>query len=158
MPLPSPTPLSAYGGALGNYLGQGVVDPTTDLDAAAHNQAMSDLAAMTNTTVRAWCVFTSTASPALVSHYAMWGTGGGVAPVVARTSAGVYTVTWPSTITDALGASQSVTYSVAEATAQGSSAFLVQASKTSSTVATVYAFTTGGVAADSGANVMVKLY
>jgi hypothetical protein len=92
--------LGTLGGALNNY--SPVVDATTDLDAGAGNKAMADIAAMTHCCPRAWTRFTpaGTGAPVLTAHDEMWGAVGLAAPIVARTTTGIYTLTWPSNVQD----------------------------------------------------------
>ena len=65
------------------------------------NQAFSDLASAGRLATRALIVLTmaGTSTPTLSLHDAMWGNSGPVAPTVARTGVGTYTVTWPSSVT-----------------------------------------------------------
>ena len=109
--LPSVATLDTYGGQLDNY--RPVTDPTTDRDAAMMNEALADVAGLTNTGARAWCrvtINTTTGGMAIVEHRAVWGSAPGVAPTPARSSQGIFTLTWPATVTDALGATQSVSF------------------------------------------------
>lgn len=89
---------STYGGGLFDY--SPVVDPTRDRPAAGANAAYTATAEMTLTAVRARATFTvnGAVAPVLVSHNALWGNSLAVAPVPVRTSAGIYTVTWPTTV------------------------------------------------------------
>lgn len=104
MALPDIASLDTYGGALSNYI-SAPVDPTTDRDAGAANEAYSDTAGMTATAVRAWARFTlnGAGSPVLVSHNANWGGAPAVAPSASHVSTGRLRVTWPATVTDSLG-------------------------------------------------------
>jgi len=111
MPAPGPTSLAQYGGALANYQGIGIVDPTTDTDASAFNQLKTDVAMMSLTVPVVRVLLTGTGAggtPTLTLHSAQWGAIPAVAPVVARTSAGVYTLTWATTYLDQLGVSRPV--------------------------------------------------
>ena len=107
MSLPGSASASTYGGAnLVDYAGQGVTDPTTDRAASAVNPLVSDVAGMTHTAARAWVQFTpsGTASPALTAYDATWNWPGNTnaEPTVARNSTGLYTITWPVSIYDAV--------------------------------------------------------
>lgn len=157
--LPGKADVNTYGGILANYLGQGVVDPTTDLDAAAHNQAMADLAGLTRTGIRAWALINAQAGPTVASHDAVWGNGGGVAPTVSRTGAGIWVVTWPSTITDALGVVQTVTHSASGASINGNGSYTCGTVDTAANVVTAYTFTPStGAAADLGAGIKLLVW
>jgi hypothetical protein len=95
---------ATYGGAKSNYWP--VEDPTTDEDAAVRNLYAMNVAYMTGMCPRAWVRFTGAATTGamiLVAHQSLWGNAVGVAPTLARTSAGLYTITWPTTVTDQLG-------------------------------------------------------
>lgn len=140
--------ISTYGlpsGGFVDYQGLGVVDPTTDQGAAQFNVSAADLAQLTRLGGRAWCqITTSATTPTLVKHNAMWGNGGGVAPVIARSGAGIFTVTFPATVTDPLGNSVTINLQDAHASIVGSSlAGFVQCAVTAANVVTVYTFTTG---------------
>jgi hypothetical protein len=94
--------LTNYGGALNDYQGIAVIDPTTDRSAAGMNQALESAAAMTWTVDRACAVFgfNGSSAPTLINHFAGWGNSPGVAPMPARASLGLYTCTWPATVND----------------------------------------------------------
>lgn len=110
--LPGISSLAAYGGQLADYAP--LEDPNTDRPAVGANQAYADIAGVTHTAVRAWVRFVGTASTsvALASvnpHDATWGSGSGVAPVVSHTAGtGIFDITWPVTIVDELGVTQTV--------------------------------------------------
>lgn len=170
MTLPSRDSLSTFGGTPGAGLVDfsPPIDPTTDLPAAGLNQALSDVAMMTRTAVRAWARFTpaGTGTPVLVNHWALWGNSSGVAPVVARTTTGIYTVTWPATVTDDVTVSsasgyvgpQSPNFLAGEGQTEGATFFSVQSSA-SANVATVWIFGTGNTLADpNGPTIFVKVY
>ena len=121
--------ITTYGGALVDYAP--CEDPSTDRPAAAANQWYADTAAMTQTPFRALVrlqkagvgySITSPDQPALsgttFQQAAVWCDGSGVIPfasfpVVAKLGVGVYTVTWPATVTDALGAVQTLNFRAA---------------------------------------------
>jgi hypothetical protein len=155
MTLPNRASLGTYGGALNDY--SPVVDATTDRPASGTNNAYNDTAMLSNTAIRAWCKWTTngTGVPALVSHWALWGTGVGVAPVPAYSgTVGVFTITWPVTVTDYITNAGSPGYNGAItlnllggwANAQGgTSAFYFRdVVITAANVATVYIGTSAG--------------
>ena len=100
MTLPDIDDIDVFGGALYDY--SAVIDPTTDRPAAGANPAYCDIAALTHTALRAWVRFTlnGTATPVLVAHDSNWGNSPSVAPTFTRTSAGLYTITWPTVVYD----------------------------------------------------------
>lgn len=111
MTLPDTDSLSTLGGALSNAWP--VVDPTTDLDADADNKNRCDVAMMTHTALRAWCAFTTAATTgalARVGHDAMWGNASAIAPALARTGAGTFTLTYPATVYDELGVGHALNF------------------------------------------------
>jgi len=157
MTLPSIDTITTYGGVFADY-GVSVVDPTTDQSADDFNKMSASVAMMTNTAIRAWAIFTTAATTgamALQSHGAVWGTS--VAPTLARSGAGVFTVTWPSTVDDELGESHNVNIlGVLRPNPYGSTLVHTQAERTSANVVTVYTFAAGGAADDVvGTNVLV---
>ena len=161
MTLPDVDSLSVYGGALNDYFP--VEDPSTDRAAAAANQGYASTAAATHTVGRAWVRFvTSATTPALTivnSNDSVWGNAIGVLPVLARVSAGVFTVTWPATIIDELGATHTINLRRAEIMAEGATLIPVQCSATAANVVTVYVFTTAGAASDqAGTTLHLQAY
>lgn len=148
--LPGIDDLNSYGGVKSNYAP--VEDPTVDESADHRNLYAANVAAMTQTAPRAICRFvghgTTPTDPASNVHFAVWGNGLSVKPTVARTGAGVYTITWPTTITDALGVSQSVNLATGWANVEGASLYFVQVT-VSVNVATVRVFNSSGVANDA---------
>jgi len=112
MPLPDIDSIQSYNaapnGTLVDYSPS--EDPTTDQPAAGANAHQASSAMATRTQTRAYCSFTyvSGASAPVTEHDAVWGNSAGVIPVVARISAGKFSVTWPTTVSDALGATHSV--------------------------------------------------
>lgn len=149
--IPDVDSLATYGGALENY-GIGVIDPLTDRDALAMNRALATVAGMSHTAIRAWCRFTTAATTGgmvLVSHDAVWGNGSSVAPVLARSSAGVFTVTWPTTVTDELGVSHAVSFRCSlRPNVSSSTCYHANAVRTSANILTVYTFLANGTADD----------
>ena len=99
-----------YGGLLADY--DPVVDPTTDREATAMNQALVDTAAMTQTAGRAWCRIVLGSAPALANPNGSGaGWGNSVPPVPTHPAGnGAYVVTWPATVTDALGNTKALNF------------------------------------------------
>lgn len=136
-----------------------VTDPTTDqtsggqTGAPGANQWMCSTASMTHTSRRAWARFLGNATtPTLAvsnGHDAHWGSSSPVKPTLVRSAVGIYTVTWPATVTDALGVSHTVNLRWSKACAEGSTLFLVQTSVTAANIVTVYVFTTAFAASDA---------
>lgn len=162
MTLPDKADLAAYGGALVNY--QPVADPTTDLDADAFNNCRADVAGMTNVTVRAMVSFvghgTTPTDPVTgFIHSAVWGESAPVKPAKARFGAGVFDLTWPTTITDALGEEITVNFRRARGFAEGSTAYHVQCEVTAANVVRVRVFDMAGAANDAvGATITVEVF
>ena len=147
--LPDKSVLNTYGGALVNAYP--VANPNTDQDAAAGNQEASDTAGMTRTTTRAWLRFVTAASTgamSLTSWDAVYGEViSNAAPTLARTSPGVFTVTLPATVTDALAVTHSINIQRVGVNIEGATLYFVQASFAGNVI-TVYTFTTGFSAND----------
>lgn len=158
MPLPYPSDLATYGGKLQNY--HPIANPQTDRDDTAVNQALTDVSMMTRMCPRAWAQFTAGAAPALSNHDAMWGKLPPVsAPVVARTGAGIFTITWPVSVIDPLGVTQTINFRFGLASVANSAAkHSVQVVKTSANIATVYTFDAAGAAADISVAVDVLMF
>lgn len=109
MTLPSSADIESYGGVLVDAVP--LIDPESELSADSLNEVRSDVAAMTRTSPRAIFQFTGSASSPTVTssstwnagHDAVWGNANAVKPTLSRSSTGVITVTFPSSITDTLG-------------------------------------------------------
>jgi hypothetical protein len=109
MTIPDVDSIDSYGGVLSNYVA-GVVDPTTDRDASAANEAYASTAAMTHTAIRVYARLTlnGASAPTLVAHDAVWGSLPGVAPTLSHVGTGHLRITWPATVLDELHASHAV--------------------------------------------------
>lgn len=149
--LPGVDSLETYGGEKDNYAP--IEDTTTDEDAAHRNLYASNVAGMTQTISRAMCRFvghaTTPTDPASNVHFAVWGNDVSVKPAVAHSSTGVYTITWDSTVTDALGEDHSVNLATGWANVEGSTLYHAQVTITAPNVATVYVFNSAGAANDA---------
>ena len=97
--------LDTYGGAKNDY--SPVIDATTDLAAAEGNAAMAATAAMSRMRFACWARFTTagTATPTLTAHEELWGAVGLAPPVIVRTGAGTYHITYPTNVQDEIGRS-----------------------------------------------------
>jgi hypothetical protein len=105
--LPSAATYDSYGGEKADY--SPVEDTTTDRSADHEDEAFADVAAMTRMIPRAYVAFTTNGTTcSVVDHDAVWGNDVSVRPTVVRTALGIYTITWPSAVTDARGASRSI--------------------------------------------------
>jgi len=124
MVLPAISTIDNYGGELEDFAP--VTDPTTDRAAADMNAAMADVAMLGHCGIRAWCRFTAAASTGamvLVAHDAMWGNTDAVKPTLARSSSGVFTLTWPTSVTDELGDAHTLVLRAGWGNAYGASNF-----------------------------------
>ena len=163
MTTPAIDALSTYGGALVNYAP--VEDPTTDRDALAANQAYASCAAMTQTAVRAWVRFvTSATTPTLAVSFpndAVWPNVFANLPVLTRSAVGVFLLTWPTTVIDALGVTQTLNFrgcydpNIEGATLAG----FANATVTAANVVTVRTFSTAFAASDIvGTTICVQVF
>jgi hypothetical protein len=101
MALPGVAAVATYGSVLKDY--SAISDSSTDRPAAGTNPSYSDVAAMTHTAPRLWVRMTllsAGTTPTLVGWDAVWNNGINAAPVLARSSAGVFTITVPATVQD----------------------------------------------------------
>src|SRR4051812_24175431 len=105
MTLPDIDAISSYNGAPSGILADyalAVQDPTTDVPAAGLTAMMASVAMATRMMPRAYCTFsTNGATCTLIEHEAVWGNSVSVQPTPARTSTGLFTVTWPASVADA---------------------------------------------------------
>lgn len=162
MVLPDRSSLSTFGGALSNY--SDVVDPTTDEDAAWRNKYVTDVAMMTHTVTRAVRSFLGTTGGATgiadpssgLVHDAVWGDGASVKPVGTYVQTGVYEQNWPSTVTDELGTSHTLTIRRAWAQVESSDGTLrvAHARVMSSTRVRVYTYEATASGTLFGANLV----
>lgn len=94
-----------FGGAKINYAD--VEDPTTDRDASEVNAAFATTAGLGRTGIRAYVRWAGHATAPIVDiQDAVWGNS--QPPTIVHTSTGLYTVTFPATITDLLSQSVSL--------------------------------------------------
>ena len=78
-----------------------VANPTTDVSYAEYEAAVVGVMALSHTAPRAHVLVDADGtSPVLTDHDAVWGDTVAVAPTLARTSAGIYTLTWASAYDD----------------------------------------------------------
>jgi hypothetical protein len=139
--LPDVDSIGTYGGALSNY--SPVIDPTTDRDAGAMNQALESVAEATHTVARAWARVQLAATGAamkIVSSDAGWGNASPPVPNHGA-SAGIFTLQWSpatATITDGLGLTHFLNFRWARATIEGQTFGFANASVTAGNVVTIY--------------------
>lgn len=98
--LPDKDALSTFGQPRNNRIP--ITDPSTDIGAEHWNPLTNDVAMLSVLGDRAWAAFHWTgAAMVLDAHDEMWnGVSGYTVPTLARTGAGVYTVTYPATTFD----------------------------------------------------------
>lgn len=112
MSLPEKNDYDSLGGEKTDY--SPVADPSTDLSAEELNETRADVAAMTQTAIRAWCAFTvdGYASPSIgdteQDYGAVYGRSSSYKPSVSRVTAGEYTITFPTSVVDARGNTKSL--------------------------------------------------
>lgn len=119
----TPKTIGNYGGPYADA--ESKTNPETDLDAASGNRLLEDTAQMTRTSCKAMARFTATttAAPTTVQPTAwrtQWGSGVDQKPTINKTATGVYTVTWATSYVDALGTSEDLGFTFADARAKTS--------------------------------------
>lgn len=104
-----PKTIESYGGP---YVDREVLkNPESQVAADKGNRVFEDVAQLTRTSVRAMVHFHPGASdPAVLWHWSLWGSSNTERPTITRSSAGRYTVTYPATLTDALGVDETVAF------------------------------------------------
>jgi hypothetical protein len=151
MTLPAVDSIDTYGGELNEVAA--VTDPTTDRPATGANQAYASVAEMTHTAIRAWRALvghaTTPTDPTTSVHDAVWGSDNSLKPTIARSGAGVYTITWAATVDDELGEEHTVSLRRAWANVEGTTAYVALATVTSANVVTVRVFDMAGAANDA---------
>ena len=150
--LPEIADLDTFGGTFADL--NPVIDPVTDMAAAYQNNLTANVVALAHTAPRAWARCTVSGGViTLADHDAVWGNGAGVAPTVARTIAGVYTVTWAASYEDLRHADDAESHATSLRCSQvngykSAAARIVNARLTSAVVATITAYDAAGTAAD----------
>lgn len=137
-----------------------IEDITRELDAAHINKLEANVAMATRTQPRAWARLTlaaTTGAMVLESHMAVWGSASGDAPVVARSTTGVFTVTWPTDVEDELGVTHTTNLRAAWASVEGATPYQHTETVTAANVVTIRMFTASGVA-DDAAGVKVNVF
>jgi hypothetical protein len=142
--LPDIDTIATYGGAKVDEAP--VADNSLDESAASINLVKMNVAGMTYTVDRAWARFvghaTTPADPASNVHGAVWGDGLSVKPVVTKGGTGIYVLTWPTTVTDALGVTHAVNLRGVTVSVEGATLYLHTEKITAPNVAEVRIFTT----------------
>lgn len=137
--------VATYGGAAAD-LGITVVDPTTDRPAAAGNKMFCGAAMLTHLAWRAVVKITASGIP-INGHFACWGDTPDLCPTAVRVSTGLYTITWPTTVTDALGVVHTVSFRAARAKFYGSAVALLSTCTPAANVVTLRIFGNGATPA-----------
>lgn len=139
-----------------------VEDATTDEAAAFRNLYVMNVAGMTQTIQRAICrlVTNNTSAPTDPGsnvHFAVWGNAVGVKPTVARTGVGTFTITWPTTVTDALSVVHTLALFTGWANVEGGTYTQAEVTITSANVATLRTYNAAGSLADT-TSVTIAVY
>lgn len=159
MALPDIADVDTYGGLKVNHAP--LVDSSKQETANNRNEYVADVAALTNTGLRGWCAFDPGASvgdPATNVHGAMWGSAAPVKPTPSKNSTGNYTITWPTTVTDALGVVHTTNIRRALWNVEGTTFVHVQVTPATANTVTVLMFDAAGSATDGGASTIVTVY
>jgi len=157
MTLPASSSINSYGsGVLVDAVP--LVDPTSEMGAAALNPLRNDLSAMTYTAIRCLFQFTAVSSgnPAITStatwtagNDSNWGNAFATQPTMVRTGTGAITVTMPASVSDQLGNTNLVNIRAAKCSIMsGTTAGFAICAITSSSTFTIKLFNTSGSAAD----------
>lgn len=164
--LPDKDAISTFGQPRVNR--RAVDDPTTDVGAEHFNPIINDISMLTVLSKRVWCAFhyTLTSTMVIDSHDEMWnGVSGYAIPVLTRTGAGVYTVTYPTSVADFVGAAYpggtatphnvSLRFGGGQARSTSGTAYSIVVVAVAN-ILTVY-LSTGGVLADA-ANLVIDVW
>lgn len=105
MTLPSSDSFDSYGGSIIDY--SQVEDVSTDLNSESSNSLRASVAAMTATSFRAIVIFDGYAQ--VINNYtACWDITSSTNPTITKVDVGIYRVTFPSSIFDVRGQTQSL--------------------------------------------------
>lgn len=145
--------INGYGGVFTDAIP--VQNPKTELAAAFYNRNSEDTAQMTRTSTKARITFTpvATAGPVVLvantigvnSH---WGAGSAQKPGIVKNSTGDYTITMPSSFTDAVGYVEQVVFLDATAGVRGPVLGRAQVYSIASNVISVHVYDASGALAD----------
>lgn len=129
----------------------GVIHPAKYIGAVETELAYWQVSGLSVAAPRAWALVTWDGATAvsLTAAGEAWDPNGASAPTVARTSAGVYTVTYAATYNDETGTAVSTNLLAASVTARGTTARIPTWEIASSRIITVYLFDAAGSAADA---------
>lgn len=119
----TPKTIANYGGPYADS--EGKVNPETDLDATNGNRLLEDLAQLTRTKPKAMVRFTATATAAPTTVEptfwdTIWGSGLAQKPTIDKIATGEYVVSFATSYVDALGVSETVTFTYAAIVARTS--------------------------------------
>ena len=159
MTSPDRDTIGTFGGPWNDY--QPVLDSSTDVPAAGGNQWAADTAAMTRTATRGWARFTpaGTGSPTLQTNWEQWPSGDNAAPTAARTGVGLYTLTYPATVLDELGANHTLNLLAGDGQCESLSVLWTAQVAVSGNVASIAIFNSSQTLADpNGPVFLVKVY
>jgi hypothetical protein len=154
--LPDVLSFDELGGVKTDYIP--VIDPTTDLSALNLNLARDGVAQMSRTALRGWIRFaTAATSGAMVlsDWETTWKADVSTLPVLARSTAGVFTLTLPASVLDALGNTHTINLRAASVSAE-TFPIVVAASISSANVITVHVGTGSTLSDQAGTIVMVQ--
>lgn len=88
------------------------------MSAAQGNRLLEDVAQLTRVCPKIWLRFPTVASgdTTVTSHTSVWGQGSGFHPTtITRSGVGIYAITYPSSFSDALSVSETVSFTYARA-------------------------------------------
>jgi hypothetical protein len=127
----------------------GLLHPAYHTGSTETNLSYWQLAGCGVVTHRAWALLAWNGAVLSLSASAeAWDANGSAVPTVARTGAGVYTVTYAATYNDETGTAASTALLAAAAHPQGSASRHATCAISSGRIITVYAFDAAGSAAD----------
>lgn len=157
--LPDQFSFTNAGGAKEDYA-LGPIDPLTDRVATEVNLALCAVAQSTRSIPRGYVKFTTAATTGalvLVSWDAVWKGATSTAPTLSRSSAGVFLVTFPATVSDEQGDATTHTVNIKGAVASNEDNFgFIRCKPSSANVITVRLADTTGTPADLvGSNIFV---
>lgn len=152
--LPDSSSFTDFGGNKLDYTAP--VDPTYDRSAAEVNGVFCNVAEMSRSVSRGFVRFVGGSSPTLSSWDANWKGATATLPIVAHSSTGVYTITFPSTVSDESGsASHTVNIRCVKGGLEGTTFGFVNSSASANVITVDTAKISGGFAADDLSGVTI---
>jgi hypothetical protein len=154
----TPKTIASYGGPFADA--EPVEDPTSEISATFDNRALEDTAQMTRTIPKARFTFvtrTSAGACTVRNVSTIFASGSGVTPTVTQSATGQYLVTFPTSASDGLGTTETISFVEAMGTVMSTTAGYVQCVEPTSNTFLVYVRDSTGAASDLAGSKPIRI-